>query len=271
MKLNWNKVLSIKKVWKSKTFDIEVWNYHSNFFANWILTHNSRPWSLHSWGTSEYIAIHNKEKEAHYPHPLLEQLTHDSYWIVLYQEQVMKVMRILWLMSWRDTADIRRLISKSEWWERFDMYKEKYLEGTRKQNVPDEVALEVWSAICTFGSFAFNKCLSGDTLVETENWDKITVKELYMKFIHEIEKVKKWEVEKFKPDLPKIKSFNVREEKEIYDEIREIMPSGKKEIFEIELEDGRKIRTSMDHKFLTKTKEMKSLKEILKDWDELFI
>ena len=260
MTLKNNKICRITKIGKRKTYDIEVNSYHSNFFANHILTHNSRPWSLHSGGTSEYIAIHNKEKEAHYPHPLLEQLTKDSYWVVLYQEQVMKVMRVLGLMSWADTMGIRKLISKSEWWERFEMYKEKYLIGTRKQELSDEIALEVWNAICTFWSFAFNKCVSGETKVKTKYGEEYTIEELYLK------QNKKKENEK----LPKIKSYNTKDQKEFYDDIKEVMYSWKKEIYEIELEDGRKIKTTMEHKFLTKNLEMKRIKDIIKDWDELF-
>ncbi len=90
-------------------------------------------------------------------HPLLLEITRDTQGVVIYQEQVMRVMREIGDMSWKDTAAIRKLISRSVGVERFNDFKVKFSEGARTKGLTDHEIDNIWSAVCTFGSWAFNK------------------------------------------------------------------------------------------------------------------
>ena len=92
-----------------------------------------------------------------YPHEVMKAYTEETYGVVVYQEQVMRTMREVGKMSWKDTAEIRKLISRSQGVEKFDTFKDKFAVGARENGMNEKQIDEMWDAICTFGSWAFNK------------------------------------------------------------------------------------------------------------------
>ena len=124
----------------------------------------SRPGPMHGMDlelqkpvTTIYIERRNGKLPAGTAHPLLKGITGDTQGVVIYQEQVMKVMREIGLMSWKDTADIRKNISRSRGVEAFNEFKVKFSEGAKKNGLSDHEIDNIWGAVCTFGSWAFNK------------------------------------------------------------------------------------------------------------------
>lgn len=117
----------------------------------------SRPGPLNSGGTTSYITRKEKRVKVEYPHKLMESLTKDTYGVVIYQEQVMKTMREIGKMSWKDTAEIRKLISRSQGVEKFNTFKAKFEVGAKENGLSQEEIDIIWDSICTFGSWAFNK------------------------------------------------------------------------------------------------------------------
>lgn len=124
----------------------------------------SRPGPMHGLDlelqqpiTSIYLARKQGKLPMKYTHPLLEPITKDTQGVVIYQEQVMKVMRDIGKMSWKDTAEIRKLISRTQGVERFNDFKDKFAVGAKENGLTDGEIDNIWSAICTFGSWAFNK------------------------------------------------------------------------------------------------------------------
>ena len=90
-------------------------------------------------------------------HSLLAELTKDTYHVVIYQETVMTICRAIGNFSWAETAEIRKLMSKSMGNERFAIFESKFVEGAVSNGMPPETAKEIWAQINTFGSWAFNK------------------------------------------------------------------------------------------------------------------
>lgn len=124
----------------------------------------SRPGPMHGMDleynqpiTSIYISRKDGKLPLKYVHPLMESITKDTQGVVIYQEQVMKTMREIGRMSWKDTAEIRRLISRSVGVERFNTFKDRFKVGAKENGLSDQEAENIWAAICTFGSWAFNK------------------------------------------------------------------------------------------------------------------
>lgn len=125
----------------------------------------ARPGALHCGGTTKYIEFrayekkfdHKNKKKPYYEHPLLKKLAGDTYGIVIYQEQVLKILTELGNMDWQDAATLRKAMSKSYGVEYFNRFKDKFLAGAKQNNIKKEIAIKIWDNVCTFGSWAFNK------------------------------------------------------------------------------------------------------------------
>lgn len=90
-------------------------------------------------------------------HPMMDELTKETYGVVVYQEQVMRIVREMGMMSWEETSSIRKAMSKTLGDEFFAKFKAKFIEGAAENDVAPDVAAEIWDQINTFGSWAFNK------------------------------------------------------------------------------------------------------------------
>ena len=117
----------------------------------------ARPGPLNGGVTTAYILRRSKKEKVSYAHPVMKPYTEETYGLVVYQEQVMKTMREVGKMSWKDTAEIRKLISRSQGVEKFNTFKEKFAIGAKENGMNDKQIDDIWNAICTFGSWAFNK------------------------------------------------------------------------------------------------------------------
>ncbi len=124
----------------------------------------SRPGPMHGLDTElnePITTVYIARKQGKIPwktaHKLLEPITKDTQGVIIYQEQVMRTMREVGNMSWKDTAQIRKLISRSMGVERFNDFKIKFSIGAKKKGLTDLEINNIWSAMCTFGSWAFNK------------------------------------------------------------------------------------------------------------------
>jgi len=117
----------------------------------------ARPGPLNSGNTTEYIQRRIKKKPIIYVHPIMQNITSDSYGIVIYQEQVMKIMREIGNMSWKDTSEIRKLISRSQGVEKFNTFKNKFIPGALKLGLSEPIANKIWLEMCHYGSWSFNK------------------------------------------------------------------------------------------------------------------
>lgn len=120
------------------------------------LTSLARPGPLHCGGANEFIARRTGQKDWDYVHPALADHTGHTFGTIVYQEQVMSITRDLGDMDWQDVNALRRAMSKSLGEEFFNNYKNKFLVGTRRRDIPDDIALHIWAEMCTFGSWAFN-------------------------------------------------------------------------------------------------------------------
>lgn len=120
------------------------------------ITALARPGPLISGGTTAYVKAKNNNEPNYLP--FCEKYTKDTFGIIIYQEQVMNIAREIGNLSWKDTSDLRKAMSKSLGKEFFDKYYEKFeigamtIEGMTKEN-----ALLIWNNINTMGSWAFNK------------------------------------------------------------------------------------------------------------------
>lgn len=121
------------------------------------LTALARPGPLGGGATNKYIARKAGVDPVTYTHPALEGLLQDTYGVVLYQEQVMRIVRDLGKFSWDETTVIRKAMSGRKGKEFFDQKGAKFIAGAAQDGISAATAQEVWNEICNFGAWGMNK------------------------------------------------------------------------------------------------------------------
>lgn len=129
----------------------------NNFDDIVAITALARPGALNSGGTARYIKYSTGQESPTYYSDVHRSITGDTYGIVVYQEQMMNIARMIGGLSWEDTSDLRRAASKSMGDEFFSKYKSKFVEGALENGYPAEICEQLWTDISASGSWSFNK------------------------------------------------------------------------------------------------------------------
>ncbi len=120
-----------------------------------------RPGVAESGMMDQYIQRHHDPSRAHYLHPKLKELLEETYGVMVYQEDVIKVAHHLAGMSLEEADLLRRAMSgklRSE--EAMAQLESKFVTACRRQGVRKNVAEEVWRQIESFAGYAFCKAHS---------------------------------------------------------------------------------------------------------------
>lgn len=208
----------------------------------------ARPGPLNSGSTTMFIERKEGRKKTEYFHPSMKAVTKDTYGIVVYQEQVMKTMREVGNMSWKDTAEIRKLISRSQGVEKFNTFKEKFAVGARENGLTNKEIDTIWSSICTFG------CLSGETVLEIPQSNQHSPKTILIKDLFKnngVAKIAKDKGNRWAQKNRKVKLLTLKKDAIKTERMVDIYKSGIKTTYKIITESGEEIRATMDHQFYT--------------------
>ncbi len=115
-----------------------------------------RPGPLGSGMVDDFIRrIHNPSL-IKYDHPALEPILKETYGVILYQEQVMKIVSDLAGFTLAQADSLRRAIGKKIP-EIMDREKKGFVEGAQKKGIPLTVAERIWNLIDYFSGYGFNK------------------------------------------------------------------------------------------------------------------
>ena len=121
------------------------------------ITALARPGPMATGGASAWARRKRGEERIETLHPLLTELTRDTFGVTIYQEQVMQIVRVLGKMSWEDTSAIRKAMSGRLGNEFFEKYWLKFRAGASENGIEENTSKQIWDQINTFGSWAFNK------------------------------------------------------------------------------------------------------------------
>ena len=121
--------------------------------------------SLYRPGPMEQIPRYIRGKHEgniEYAHPLMEPILKNTYGCMVYQEQVMEIVRSLAGYSYGRSDLVRRAMSKKKHdvmaKERtFFVYGTDGVDGAIKRGVPENVANHIFDEMMDFASYAFNK------------------------------------------------------------------------------------------------------------------
>ena len=116
--------------------------------------------ALYRPGPMELIPDYNDRKHgrAKVPqvHPIVDQITAETYGIMVYQEQVMLVVHKLGDIPLRSAYTLIKAIGKKQQ-DKIDSYREKFIEGAQKKGVTNAQAVEFFNLILKFAGYGFNK------------------------------------------------------------------------------------------------------------------
>ncbi len=121
------------------------------------ITSLARPGPLHSGGATSFINRKKGLEEIEDIHPIFNRLTAKTQGMVLYQEQVMLLLREVGSMEWADVQILRRAMSKSYGLEFFEQFYERFQAGARGNGVADDKTRQMWELMIHFGSYGFNR------------------------------------------------------------------------------------------------------------------
>lgn len=111
----------------------------------YVQAHSGRTW--HGYGSHKAEQIH----------PILDDITKDTYNLVLYQEQVLAIMRRIGGLSWAEAGEVRKFLSKRMGMEILQKFRDQFVEGAARQGIDEEMATDIWMQTSTFGAYGFNK------------------------------------------------------------------------------------------------------------------
>jgi DNA polymerase-3 subunit alpha len=103
-----------------------------------------------------YIRRKHGEEKISYPHPLLEAVLKETNGVIVYQEQVMEIAKILAGYSLGGADLLRRAMGKKIK-EEMDQQRKIFVEGAKKNNVSDHQANEIFDLVDKFAGYGFNK------------------------------------------------------------------------------------------------------------------
>ena len=134
----------------------------------------ARPGPLHSGAAAEYIMVKHGRKKAEILHPIVGEITAHTNQQIVYQEQILQVVRRLGNFSWEEAANVRKLISKKQGEQAFNRLQGKFLKGCKENGVKEIVAIRIWKQLVTAGAYAFNAahCVSYGMLAYWTMWLK---------------------------------------------------------------------------------------------------
>ncbi len=115
-----------------------------------------RPGPIGSGMVDEFIKRKHGQIPVKYDHPLLEPILKDTYGIIVYQEQIMKIVNVLAGFSLGKADMLRRAISKKKE-EVINEQRAAFVEGCVKQAVDKRIADKIFNFIVHFAGYGFNK------------------------------------------------------------------------------------------------------------------
>ena len=115
-----------------------------------------------------YIERFHDPSKINYLHPVMEEQLKETYGVMVYQEDVLKVGHHFGGLDLADADVLRRMMSgKSRNKKHLLEIEEKYYSNCKQFGYPDAVAKEVWRQIESFAGYSFSKAHSASFAVES--------------------------------------------------------------------------------------------------------
>ena len=127
-----------------------------------------RPGVARSGMMREYINRFHHPETVDYKHPLLKELLAETYGVMIYQEDVLKVGHYFAGLDLAEADVLRRMMGhkmrdKSE----FEAVTRRFFDNCKAKGYPDNLVRELWRQIESFSGYSFSKAHSASYAVES--------------------------------------------------------------------------------------------------------
>ncbi len=115
-----------------------------------------RPGPLESGMVEQFVKAKHGEIEVEYPLPQLEPILKETYGVIVYQEQVMKIAQELAGYSLGEGDLLRRAMGKKDP-AVMAAQRKRFMDGARERGVPEDKATYIFDLMEKFAGYGFNK------------------------------------------------------------------------------------------------------------------
>ncbi|GHT18203.1 hypothetical protein FACS1894189_5760 [Planctomycetales bacterium] len=104
----------------------------------------------------QYIAVKHGKQKAVYDHPILKDVLSETYGVIIYQEQFMRLFNRLGNIPLGESFDVVKAIAKKNE-EKIAKYRQRFIDGTFANGLSKEKSEELFENIAKFAGYSFNK------------------------------------------------------------------------------------------------------------------
>jgi DNA polymerase III subunit alpha len=115
-----------------------------------------RPGPLEGGMVMDYVNVKNGRQEIAKVHPIVDEVLEETYGVMVYQEQVMRILNRVGDIPLTEAYKCIKAISKKKL-KIIAQYLEQYIEGAIKNGIPEETAKNLFNLIEKFAGYGFNK------------------------------------------------------------------------------------------------------------------
>lgn len=115
-----------------------------------------RPGPMGAGLLDEYLNRKSGKSRISYAHPDLEPALKDTFGIIVYQEQVMIISRIIGGFTAGESDGLRKVMAKKKVQD-IPFYKEKFITGAKERDIPAKLAQDLFEQMEKFAEYGFNK------------------------------------------------------------------------------------------------------------------
>ncbi|ATL45794.1 DNA polymerase III subunit alpha [Chitinophaga caeni] len=127
-----------------------------------------RPGVAQSGMMRQYITNFHHPGQAQYLHPIMKELLSETYGVMVYQEDVIKVAHHYAQLDLADADILRRAMAgKYRGNDQFVKIRDMFFENCRQLGRPADVSEEIWRQIASFANYSFSKAHSASFAIES--------------------------------------------------------------------------------------------------------
>lgn len=201
-----------------------------------------RPGPLDAGLIPKFINRKHGRESIDYPHDLIKPILEETYGIMVYQEQIMKIAQDMAGYSLGQADLLRRAMGKKKMAE-MEKHREIFIDGAAEKGVDKKVSENLFDQMLLFAEY----CLSYDTPVLTLEYGWLPIGQVVQEQIE-------------------CQVFSINERGHLYTQpIAQWHHRGQQEVFEYTLTDGSTIQATAEHQFMTTDGQMYPIQQIFEE------